>query len=125
MSDEKHYFIQNPAGAIHEVTKAHAAELLKRPGYRPATKEQVKAYKTPNMTRKVRDKDGNIELKKVAVQRFDRPIGEPWMPSPEGFDMDELFADVNDPEPKRNPEPDPEPQDDPGDEYPDDDEPQE
>lgn len=64
------YFILNPAGAIHEVTKAHAAERLRQPGYRQPTKEQVKAYLS------------------ARTQTHDDPIGEPWAPEPEAMEID-------------------------------------
>ena len=107
---EQRYFICNPAGAIHEVSRADAEELLKGergPGYRPATQEQVKLYlgKVENDKRLRQIKKGG---KKQVIQRADDPIGERWDPVPEGFDIDEMFADVED-EPEPEPEPKPAP----------------
>lgn len=41
----KRYFIVNPAGAVHEVTREHARARLKQVGYRMATRAEVVAYK--------------------------------------------------------------------------------
>lgn len=87
MVEEKRYFIQNPAGAIHEVNKEQAGDLLRGvrgPGYRPATREQVKAY----LTKIVDPAAGK------PTQRWDRPIGERWAPIPEGIDVDDLFEEA-------------------------------
>lgn len=40
----KRYFVVNPAGGIQEVTYAHAVELLKRLGFRMATKGEIQGY---------------------------------------------------------------------------------
>lgn len=89
MSENKRYFIVNPAGAVHEVTYEHAAQLLRRPGFRPATQEQVKKYMTPDP----RFADATHKKGKP-IQRFDKPIGEPWNPAPESLDVDAIFAEV-------------------------------
>lgn len=60
------YYIVNPAGAIHEVTREHMAERLKHVGYRPATEPEIAAYKG------------------ARLQRFDRPIAKPHSTEPEG-----------------------------------------
>lgn len=39
----RRYFIVNPAGAVHEVDREHAAWRLKQPGYRLATADEVAA----------------------------------------------------------------------------------
>jgi hypothetical protein len=62
---EKVYYIVNPAGAVHVVTREHARSRLRQVGYRMATKEEVAAYK------------------KAKVQVHDQPIAEPWSPEPE------------------------------------------
>lgn len=63
--ESKRYFIVNPAGAVHEVTREHAAELLKQVGYRKATPAEVAAYsKTP-------------------IQRADKPIAKPFTSDPD------------------------------------------
>lgn len=41
---ERRYFIVNPAGAVHEVTREHAKDLLRRVGYRMATADEAKVY---------------------------------------------------------------------------------
>ncbi len=63
---EKRYFIVNPAGAIHEVTREHAAWRLRQgAGWRMATAAEVKKYlATP-------------------VQRYDRPLADPFDPTPD------------------------------------------
>ncbi len=64
MADEmKTYFIVNPSGAVHEVTRAHAEEVLKNPGFRPATNEEIQ---------KLHDQKGD--------QIWDKPICKPWSP---------------------------------------------
>lgn len=62
----KRYFIVNPAGAIHEVTKAIARMRLKQIGYRMATAEEVARLEAAG---------GN--------QRADRPLCEPWSSDPD------------------------------------------
>jgi hypothetical protein len=62
---EREYWIVNPAGAVHSVTKEHARSLLGRVGYRMAKAEEVEKAKT------------------LKVQRFDRPIAPKWKPEPE------------------------------------------
>ena len=56
----KKYFIVNPAGAIHEVSEAHATTRLQQVGYRQPTKAELTAYK------------------KTRTQRFDNPIAKPF-----------------------------------------------
>jgi len=41
MDEEKTYWIVNPAGAIHNVTREHAKNRLKTPGFRLASKEEI------------------------------------------------------------------------------------
>ena len=43
---EKEYFIVNPGGAVHGVTKEHARERLKQHGFRMARPAEVKRYKS-------------------------------------------------------------------------------
>lgn len=62
---DKEYWIVNPAGAVHCVTRTLAGSLLRRVGYRMASAEQVQ------------------HAKRLKVQRFDRPIAERWKPEPE------------------------------------------
>lgn len=64
----KRYYIVNPAGAIHEVTKEHASNRLRQTGWRMASADEVKAYKSER------------------VQRFDRPLAQPWTDEPDGFE---------------------------------------
>ncbi len=67
------YFVLNPGGAIHEVTREHAAQLFKNPGFRKPTAAQVKTYLA------------------AKLQRHDKPIGEKWSSDPgEGVDVDSL-----------------------------------
>lgn len=65
-SSEKRYFIVNPAGAIHEVTREHARERLKVVGWRMATSAEVAELNA---------RGGN--------QRADDPICTPWSPDPD------------------------------------------
>lgn len=67
---EKPYYIINPAGAIHGVNKDRARELLRKPGYRMATKEEVKMY----MAAKPHKGFG--------------PVAKPWNPEPEDIELD-------------------------------------
>lgn len=62
---DREYWIVNPAGAVHCVTRALAGSLLRRVGYRMASADQVQ------------------QAKRLKVQRFDRPIAERWKPEPE------------------------------------------
>lgn len=64
------YFIVNPAGAVHEVSREHAAQRLRQPGFRKATADEVKAFQGQR------------------VQRHDRPIATPWNPEPEAIEVD-------------------------------------
>ncbi len=71
------FFVLNPSGAIHEVTKEQAAQLFRKQGYRKPTNAQVKQYLGQR------------------VQTHDNPIGEPWSPDPgEGVDVDSLSTEV-------------------------------
>lgn len=53
------YFVVNPAGAVHEVTREHAEWRLSLAGWRMATEEEIERYR------------------KTPVQRSDRPIAKP------------------------------------------------
>ena len=71
------FFVMNPHGTIHEVTRDHAAELFKNPGYRKPTADQVKQYLA------------------TEIQRHDRPIGQAWTNDPgEGIDVDSLAQET-------------------------------
>lgn len=65
------YFIVNPAGAVHEVTREHAALRLRQPGYRKPTAAEVAEYRSRK------------------VQAFDDPIAPGWDPTPEAFEEPE------------------------------------
>ncbi len=62
----RRYFIVNPAGALHEVTREHASELLRSPGFRMATPAEVEQLHAQG-----------------GEQRFDQPICTPWSPDPD------------------------------------------
>jgi hypothetical protein len=64
------YYIVNPAGAVHTVTREHAAERLRQPGYRQATKDEIEQYEAQE------------------IQRADRPIAKPWDPTPEPVEVE-------------------------------------
>jgi len=72
ISKPARYFILNPAGAIHEVTRERAMALMAMPGYRKPSKEQVQRYL------------------KQKTQRFDQPIGDRFVPEPEEFDVEAM-----------------------------------
>lgn len=63
---EKIYYLVNPAGAIHTVSREHATLRLQSDArYRIATPEEVEVFK------------------EIKVQRADRPIARPWSPDPD------------------------------------------
>lgn len=60
------YYIVNPAGAIHSVSRAHAFDRLKSsPGWRMATEAEITQYKGQK------------------TQVADSPIAAPWSPDPD------------------------------------------
>lgn len=59
------FYIRNPAGAIHNVTKAHAEQRLRKAGWELATDAEIELY---------------LESR---VQVHDNPIGEKWTPKVE------------------------------------------
>lgn len=59
------YYLVNPAGAIHGVSRDHAAWRLKTAGWRLANEEEIAAYL------------------KQPLQIHDRPIAQPWTPDPD------------------------------------------
>lgn len=63
---ERRYFIVNPAGAIHEVSREHAKERLAQVGYRMATPAEVAAY-----------------LKADGNQRVGKPLAAPHQVDPD------------------------------------------
>jgi len=65
------YYVVNPAGAIHEVTREIAAHRLRQPGWRKATPDELKALENAG---------GN--------QRWDSPLTQPWNPEPEAIDVE-------------------------------------
>lgn len=58
------YYIVNPSGTVHTVTREHARTRLRKPGWRLAEDHEIELY---------------LETR---VQRYDRPIAEPWDPEP-------------------------------------------
>jgi len=63
---EKIYHIVNPAGAIHQVDRAHAENRLRTVGWRMATAAEI------------------AELgKRAGNQRAGEPICQPWAPDPD------------------------------------------
>ncbi|RLC72517.1 MAG: hypothetical protein DRI81_16270 [Chloroflexi bacterium] len=64
-SKSKRYFIVNPAGAVHEVTRGHARSRLAEVGYRMATAAEVAAYK------------------KAPAHRGLGPVAVAWSPEPD------------------------------------------
>ena len=61
----KEYWLVNPAGAVHQVTRAHARMRLKTVGWRLATIEEVK------------------QAKSQRLQTWKKPIATPWSPEPD------------------------------------------
>lgn len=59
------FYLVNPAGAIHNVTREHARARLEQLGWRLATEEEIVKYQGQE------------------VQRFDQPIARPWSPDPD------------------------------------------
>lgn len=62
----RRYYIVNPKGAIHEVTREHARERLKIAGWRMASPQEIAELAA---------RDG--------LQVFDKPICTPWSPDPD------------------------------------------
>lgn len=62
---ERPYYIVNPAGAVHSVSRAEASNLLRRLGYRMAKREEIARYH------------------ELDVQDFRRPIAPRWTPDPD------------------------------------------
>ncbi len=58
----KLYYLVNPAGAVHSVTRAHAEARLRQVGWRLATADEAREYNAR------------------AVQTFDDPIAAPFAP---------------------------------------------
>lgn len=69
-----YYYIVNPAGAVHTVTRDHATTLLATGRYRRASKAEIAQYN------------------KQPSQRYDRPIGTPFSSNPD----DEEVSDDKD-----------------------------
>ncbi|NOK59128.1 MAG: hypothetical protein GFH27_549283n412 [Chloroflexi bacterium AL-W] len=63
---EKSYHIVNPRGAIHVVTREHAASRLRQAGWRLATKQEIAKL-----------------ARQKGRQLHDKPICTPWSPDPE------------------------------------------
>lgn len=86
MAKSKRYFVINPAGAIHEVTKKHAEwRLSTDPRYRMATPKEIEAYFEYVEKQAQRKKNG------VGSVAFE-PVAPRWSPSAEtGVDVDALM----------------------------------
>lgn len=63
------FYIVNPSGTIHTVTKAHASNRLRTAGYRLAEDPEISIY---------------LETR---VQRHNKPICEQWTPEPQVEDV--------------------------------------
>ena len=74
MENEKVYYIVNPAGCIHNVTKEHARMRLKQLGYRLATADEIKKYQELQQEA--------LRLKKSFIQSADKPICKPYSAEP-------------------------------------------
>lgn len=62
---EKTYYIVNPSGAVHSVTRAHARDRLGMVGWRMASAAEIATYKEQR------------------IQRSDQPIAQPFSPDPD------------------------------------------
>lgn len=62
----RRYFLVNPRGAIHEVSREHAAARLVTPGWRLATPDEI----------------AQLEIA-GGHQVADKPICRPWSPDPD------------------------------------------
>jgi DNA-directed RNA polymerase alpha subunit len=70
------FFIVNPGGAVHEVTKEDAATRLRQPGFRMAQAAEIEEYfRRP-------------------IQRADRPIAPRWNPQPEAAVEEDTPAEL-------------------------------
>lgn len=76
------FYLVNPAGAIHDVTRQHARVRLQQVGWRKATESEIRKLLDNKIGMKVKDGEGNVSLH--AIQTFDEPLCEPWSPDPEG-----------------------------------------
>lgn len=75
---EKRYFIVNPKGTVHEVTREHAQTRLREVGWRMATREEIKAFFVAG-----------------EHQAHDKPAGAPHVPEPEEVpDVDAIVAEI-------------------------------
>lgn len=82
---EREYWIVNPKGAVHQVSRAHALSRLQSgPGWRMATAEEIKRAKTPN---RVYRSGGE-----AIVQAHDRPFGKAFEPD---VDVDVVVEGFN------------------------------
>ncbi|MBN1991352.1 MAG: hypothetical protein JW953_01515 [Anaerolineae bacterium] len=62
MASDKKYYLVNPSGTIHVVTREHAETRLKQTGYRLATKTEIAAYE------------------KTKIQSLKTRLAKPWKP---------------------------------------------
>ncbi len=92
-TNNKRYFIINPAGALHEVTKEHATErLTDDPRYRMATKAEIKKYLDYLASQK----------KNGSMSRAFPPVAPRWKPEAEtGVDVDALIEEQEKTEAKK------------------------
>lgn len=68
-------YLINPAGCMHEVSRAHArARMKESAGFRPATKKQIAEYFDAIEEAK--------RKKKPFIQSAEKPMFEPWTPEP-------------------------------------------
>lgn len=91
MENEKVYYLVNPAGAIHTVTKEHARMRLKQIGFRLATAEEIKKYQELEAEAK--------RMKKHFMQESGKPICKPHSVDPD----DQELPDVPDVKPAKEP----------------------
>lgn len=70
VESNERFFIVNPAGAVHEVTRDHAQARLGQVGYRAATQDEIKKY-----------------LEQGGNQWHDQPIAPRFTATPQSVDM--------------------------------------
>ena len=84
---EREYFIVNPKGTIHIVTREHAQSRLASPGWRMAVSEEIAAYKDGVASSDYRDVSKENEdpkfLGKQFVQRTGKPLAAPFVIDPD------------------------------------------
>ncbi|MCK5641112.1 MAG: hypothetical protein KAJ19_09955 [Gammaproteobacteria bacterium] len=84
---EREYFIVNPKGTIHIVTREHAQMRLASPGWRMANAKEITAYRDGVAGASYRDISKENEdpkfMGKQFIQRTGEPLAEPFRIDPD------------------------------------------